>query len=550
MNRYLNKLQSVPPADQLSALVMAGMGLVIVLTFRDYGLGWDEPFHEHYGTLIWDFISSGGVDQRVNTFRNLKSYGGLYDGLGALLAKAVPMEPFHTHHLLNAATGLLGAAGVWAMARAMSNPWAGFWALVVLLAVPSYTGHIFINPKDIPFAVGTIWTLYFAMRTFSALPKGDMRAALGLGAALGATMGVRIGGGVLVVYLLVLLALHVMWKQGRAREAVGIKAISLAVLVVATVSFVLTFALWPSAWPNLMANALAALSNTAQFKFDIDVLLHGEWVNARHLPPDYLPSYLVVKLPEMVLALFVLSLPLTAWGLVQALVNGDRERAFGYVALVLGVFFPVAFSLAVKSMHYDALRHFLFVLPPMAVLVGVGIGDVLGDALNGLRQRYAVVAGVTVMAGLAFPVVQMVALHPYAYTYYNRTAGGVQGAEGQSELDYWATSYREAAEWLRGAPVVPVTGPVLVYVCGPTDSAARFLPSRFEVVKDVHDADFFIAFSRWNCDALVEAPTLYTVERQGARLAAVKDLRDYFIVLGEMPNNIRINEDYPRYGQN
>ena len=393
---------------------------------------------------------------------------------------------------------------------------------------------------------------FFAMRVASKLPLVGDRAAVGLGAALGATMGVRIGGVVLAAYMVVLLALHFIWVRGRTLSPVGstaARAMARTAAIVVVISFALTFVLWPSAWPLMFDKAMEALLITAKFKFGIDVLFQGELVDSRVLPLTYLPGYFAVKLPEVVLALFAMSLPLAAWRLVRAYQSVDRVVVFGYAALALGIFFPLGFAMIVKSTHYDALRHFLFVLPPMSVLIGVELSGALAW-LGQKRTVLSTLAGLGVIAGLVMPVTAMVGLHPYAYTYYNRFVGGAAGAQGQYELDYWATSYREAAEWLRAANEVPDTGAVAVYVCGPTDSAARFLPQRFRVVKSVKQAQFFIGFTRWRCDTLVEAPVMYTVERSGARFATVKDLRGGFKLLGKMRNNITINEEYPRYGQN
>jgi hypothetical protein len=531
-------------------MVFLAMAAVVLLTFRDYGLAWDEPFQEHYGSLIAQHILSVGASQEVHNFRNLHLYGGLFDGLAAFVAMVSPLEPFHTRHLLIALTGLLGAAGVWTMARAMGGPAAGFWALVVVLAIPSYTGHMFINPKDIPFAAGTIWTLYFAMRAVSELPQGNDGAALGLGVALGATMGVRIGGVVLISYLAILLVLHFIWLRGRANSSLGLAAairiLMCQVAIVVLVSCVFTFALWPSAWPMMFDKAVIALLVTARFKFDVALLFQGETLSSLALPATYLPGYFAVKLPEIVLALFIVSMPFALWRLMRALRCPDRTQVFGVSALALGIFAPLVLAITLKSIHYDAIRHFLFVLPPISVLIGIELSAAVAW-LAGKKPLLSLAAMFCVLAGLLVPVVTMVGLHPYSYTYYSALAGGVSGAQGRYELDYWATSYREASRWLRTARQVPVTGPVGVYVCGPTDSAARFLPHRFRIVRRLDEAQFFIGFSRWNCDAIVRAPVLHSVERLGAVFAVVKDLRGGFALKGKLPDNIRINEDYPRY---
>ena len=43
----------------------------------------------------------------------------------------------------------------------------------------------------------------------------------------------------------------------------------------------------------------------------------------------------------------------------------------------------------------------------------------------------------------------MRALHPYEYTYFNRlVAGGMEQANQRFEMEYWGTSFLEAADWL------------------------------------------------------------------------------------------------------
>ena len=39
-------------------------------------------------------------------------------------------------------------------------------------------------------------------------------------------------------------------------------------------------------------------------------------------------------------------------------------------------------------------------------------------------------------------------LHPYEYIYFNAYAGGIEGAVGEYDLEYWCTSYRDAMEYL------------------------------------------------------------------------------------------------------
>jgi streptolysin S family bacteriocin protoxin len=52
---------------------------------------------------------------------------------------------------------------------------------------------MFNNPKDIPFAVGIVWSTYYMVRIVPTLPRPPLRLLAKLGAAVGMAMGVRIG---------------------------------------------------------------------------------------------------------------------------------------------------------------------------------------------------------------------------------------------------------------------------------------------------------------------------------------------------------------------
>ena len=106
------------PPDLLAALVLAAVAAVAALTFRDYGLGWDDYTHAQYGDLLLKLYQSGFTDRRAFGFVNLYMYGGGFDMLAALAAKILPFDLFATRRLVGAAVGLIGLAATWRIASA------------------------------------------------------------------------------------------------------------------------------------------------------------------------------------------------------------------------------------------------------------------------------------------------------------------------------------------------------------------------------------------------------------------------------------------------
>ena len=169
---------------------MLGIVAVVALaTFRDYGLSWDDYAHSEYGDLLVAFYASGFADQRALSWINLYRYGGGFDLLAALAAKALPFTVFETRRLLGAAVGVLGLFVTWRAGRRIGGPPAGLIALILLATCPLYYGHMFMNPKDSPFAVAMAIFLLGLVRAFEEYP----RVSIGTGALVGIGFGLSFG---------------------------------------------------------------------------------------------------------------------------------------------------------------------------------------------------------------------------------------------------------------------------------------------------------------------------------------------------------------------
>src|SRR6266852_141174 len=115
--------------DRIAVAVLLVAAVAAALTFRDYGLGWDDYAHAEYGDLLVAFYASGFSDQRALSFVNLYMYGGGFDLAAALVAKVLPFTLFETRRLAGAAVGLIGLCAAWRMGRRAGGPLAGLLAL-------------------------------------------------------------------------------------------------------------------------------------------------------------------------------------------------------------------------------------------------------------------------------------------------------------------------------------------------------------------------------------------------------------------------------------
>ena len=166
-----------PSWDEMALLLFAAVTVLVLFTFQDYGVTWDEDVHNWYGVFVLDYYLSGFTDLRSLHWLDLFNYGAAFDAVAAAINMVSPFGAYETRHLVNAIVGILGLVGTWKLGRALGGPRAGFIAALFLALTPNYYGQMFNNPKDIPFAAGSVWATLLprAPAARAAAPAADAR---------------------------------------------------------------------------------------------------------------------------------------------------------------------------------------------------------------------------------------------------------------------------------------------------------------------------------------------------------------------------------------
>ncbi len=512
-------------------LVVVGTALVI-LTFRDYGVTWDEDVHNWYGNFVLNYYLSFFGDTTALHWRDLYNYGAVFDMTAAALNRISPFGVYETRHLLNGLVGVLGLIGCWKLADAVAGARAGFIAALFLILIPNYYGQMFNNPKDIPFAVGMVWSTYYLVRIVPVLPRPPLRLLAKLGAAIGLAMGVRIGGLLLIFYLGLLLAADGVWRAIAARHAAVLlgavwSGVWRVLVPVALVAYPVMLLFWPWAQTDPIENPFRALAFFSHQIFPFSTLFAGQLVPASNLPWTYLPTYIALALPELILVLFIGAPVMAGVAWCRKGFRLRREPLFAYLIVGIGIIFPVTYAIAIKAVLFDGMRHFLFELPLISVAAALAADPVV-DWLARFPYPRPIWLAVA-LYGFAHVAI-MAMLHPDQYVYYNGFVGGVEGAQRKFKLDYWANSYAEAVRGLEDHLRAKFgtdfeEHEFTVAVCGPPISADYYFPPNFRFVRDRKRTDFFIAFTKDNCDRSLPGRPIYRVERMGALLSIVLDRR-------------------------
>jgi 4-amino-4-deoxy-L-arabinose transferase-like glycosyltransferase len=516
-------------ADGLAYAVLAIAAVTALVTFRDYGLGWDDYTHAEYGELMLSFYSSGLSDRRALSWVNLYRYGGGFDLAAALLAKVSPFTGFEARRLAGAIVGLIGLVIVWRTGRRVGGPLAGLLALLLLAACPLYVGHAFINAKDAPFAVAMALLLLALVRAFEEYPRPGWATVVLVGLGIGLALGSRIMGAFGAIYGLAALVLIVTIdarKDGFRTAAAAAGRFLLRLFPGMVLGYVIMALVWPwgVADPLNPFRALAYFSRF--FEEPWEELFGGRLIKVTDMPRSYLPTLLAFKLPD----LFVL---LAAGGVAGALIGALRSdvaprRRAVLLSIALAAALPIAATVILRPALYNGIRHFLFVVPPLAVLGGLA-GAWLFGWLRTRGNVPALAGAAAFVAGIAAPAIEMRRLHPLEYTYFNRLAGGVAGARGRYMLDYWGLSLKQASQELAAKIAElglkkPQDRRWKLAVCGHHRSPQVELGPDFETTWDPKGADFAMMLGEFYCRRL-DAPLLVDVVRAGVSYTRVYDIR-------------------------
>jgi hypothetical protein len=516
-------------SDRFAVGILAVLALVVALTFRDYGLGWDDYTHTEYADLLLALFSSGFQDQRAFGFVNLYMYGGGFDMAAALAHKVLPFDLFETRRLLGGLVGLAGILITWRLARRLGGPLAGLAAVVLLAICPLFYGHMFMNPKDVPFAVAVIALVYTLVRAIEEYPRPHPATVMLFGLALGLVIGTRVMGGMVAIYALVAgLLLVTIEARAAGFSLAARRAITFVVALLpgVVVAYLVMGLVWPWSVTEVLAPFKALSYFSTFFEKPWRELFEGTPILVPNMPRSYVPVLFVSSMPEIFVVLVIAGAVLT----IGAIVWG-REMPRRRAALTLVLFaalFPLVLAVAMRPAMYNGLRHFTFVVPALAVLGGLAAAQI-SAYLARQRIGYRLAAASLAAAGLAMPVADFILLHPYQYTYFNRTSGGVKAADERFMLDYWGLAFKQAAEELRGELTERMETPTnnkkwRVATCGPQRVAQVNLGDEFETTWDARGADFAMVLGEFYC-ADLKAPVIVEIEREDVVYARVYDIR-------------------------
>ncbi|MCZ2141663.1 MAG: tetratricopeptide repeat protein [Bacteroidia bacterium] len=434
-------------------ILVVGFCLSYPILSQQYGMTWDEKQHDEYSKVAYNWVvtfgddtaalaeSTGSHDYVRQIFRN---YGEHMNLIAALIYNTFDTDPYNTRHFIISLYGLLGLICVGLTLKALTS-WRG--AIIALLFIgfnPGWLGFSMNNPTDIPFAVGFAVSGYFMVRVLQHMPNPKSKHITWLGIGIGIGIGSRVGALLIIAYMGLFLGLQWLFyciKNKKGIFSKGVEKYIFTLMRIAVLGYLFGISLWPYALSNPIKNVFTAFKKSSENAFYANntELFEGKRLYMlTEAPGYYVVKFLSIGNPIYLLAGIALTMALAFWM--------KKYIKVGYVLMfVFMLVFPIAWAEYTNLNYYNGWRHYLFVLPAMVVLSAMAYEFLFYTFKNKIVQ-----VSILVVLVLAFgkPLLWQIKNHPNQYVYFNEFVGGINGAYGNYETDYYSNSCREAGEWI------------------------------------------------------------------------------------------------------
>lgn len=484
-----------------SALLCAWILFVVVglVLAPDYGLGWDEPINRQYGQVSYQYVAH---DNRALFSYKDRYYGVAFEWPMYMLEKLIGVvDPFDVFVLRHRVTFIIFAVAVfvWYLVAASffgRRAW-GVLAALFLVLHPRILAESFYNPKDMVFLSACVFA-------FGALYWYAYRATVSrlilAGIAVSWAMDIRVVG-----MLFHIVAVWIFVQRAKVKNEHWGRAL----VIYCAVSLVSGIAFWPFLWEQPVTRFIAAVKYASSFsEFQKSVLYFGSFIPASHVPWHYVLTWIAITTPLSILAT-------AGIGVCRAVAYGTSWMRI----MVLWIVLPVGLAALSSAELYDGWRQFYFLYPAIVMLAVYGCIFVLTHTKK--VKHLALCILIVSMGSVCYFIWRS---HPHQYVYFNEVIGGIAGARGLFDLDYWGVSFRRGLEHIAQRddrshiPVFLAFG-----VKGAVD-VLKAQDRRFVPVDKPEQADYILSNFRWQ-ENEPPYPVIFTLAVDDVAILRVYDRR-------------------------
>jgi hypothetical protein len=471
--------------------------IVMLIMSRNAGISCDDVLHYNQSVSVYNYFATNGADQSAlqTPVNNLKYYGQSYDNIVTILIRWFGIDDVYTfRHLMSALAGWLAIFMTALLASWLSGYRTSILVLFLFAISPTFFGHAQNNLKDVPFALGYISSVYFTLKMLFGEKQVRFYEILLLILSISFTISIRAGGLLMICYLFLFFFIFIFFRYiiDKRIDWPGALEKFMILLLVAGASFFLSILLWPFALQSPIRNMFASFHFMTHFPGTFREIFEGRTIWSDFMPWYYLPKYMAITIPVIVFAGI-----LTFFAFVKKIVASDKLLA--WLFLLFTILFPILFVIIKRSNIYSGWRQFLFIYPPLIIISAAGFSNLL-EFFKNKYSRWIILTALIILS--IHPVRYMAENKSYFYLYYNQLIGGVKGAFGNYETDYYYTGQTEASKWLIEYLKKNKVDSVRVTATFPVDWQFRNVPSVITSYcrneeRSQHDWDYAIITNRY-----------------------------------------------------
>jgi len=304
---------------------------------------------------------------------------------------------------------------------------------IIYLLYPYLFGQALFSPKDVPFM--SIWIIctYYSFIIFEKLLDGKKISffhMLIFSLATSYLFSIRIAG--ILILLQYLISFVIFISSSKTSVVNFFKKYYLKFLVFLFGLFGFTLLLYPPLWHNpfLIIEIINLMSNHFN---NVGTNTFGKLMYSKNLPSTYIPIWLVVKLPLLII-IGCLLIPFTEKKIFR---NAKNSIFFGTI-LATTILIPLI--LIFKKVHlYDELRQVMFLFP-LLFIVGL-------ISLYTFSKKFFYILG---FFTVCLFIIENLKINPYQYVWFNVPSRYLD-LTNKFELEYQGLSGKALANFLNNS---------------------------------------------------------------------------------------------------
>ncbi len=452
---------------------------------------WDEAAQQHLAQATLDYVK-GKTKNIVLQREDLIYYGSWFEianqFTGQFFWKNLNLSYVDAFHVLIFATAIIGLIFFYILVKQLLGQNTALYGLLFLLFSPRFMAHAHYNSKDIPLAIFSIIGLFCLYLGFV-----KQKWLFVLLAAVTCGLAVAIRADALLIPTIFFLP-YLSWSYWGKKavfnkqnwSAITKEALSWVIFLLFLGSTV--YLLWPALWgkPQLF---FEASNYFLRHGWQSNVLYLGKFYAGNQLPWHYAPFYLMATTPLAMLTFSIFGL----WDVLKKL--KAKKQIMKYGLILSWLFLPILISFKPGIVKYDGVRHYLLIVPALAILAGSGFSKILRKLYHSWPKfrifTFPVILSITLLS-LSY---ETFLIYPYGDSYFNEVLRTLIPAhiENKLEIEYWGTTYREGVNWL------DQNASKNAKICVPVaDHLVQFYPLRQDLTFGCgSDSNYLMFFTRY-----------------------------------------------------